>query len=197
VFVHSHHSHRVVAKRRGVFKSPAEVRETFAVTDSWKPAASPSTSELLGAMLARSHAFRCVRLCGHYRPRDRFALNERGVDPQDAARTLNVDYVVSGSIRRREKRVTVEYDPTKTRSAPIVWTNEFERAHDPFLVPGDIGDKIVASIASEIEANELNRAILRPPASLDAWEAPSWLVAHVPFQPRRQRSRAAGSSRWR
>jgi tetratricopeptide (TPR) repeat protein len=35
----------------------------------------------------------------------------------------------------------------------------------------EIGNKIVASIASEIETIERNRAILRPPSSLDAWEA--------------------------
>src|SRR5205814_234867 len=33
------------------------------------------------------------------------------------------------------------------------------------------GDRIVASIASEIETAERNRAILKPPSSLDAWEA--------------------------
>jgi tetratricopeptide (TPR) repeat protein len=35
----------------------------------------------------------------------------------------------------------------------------------------EIGNRIVASIASEIETIERNRAILRPPSSLDAWEA--------------------------
>jgi DNA-binding SARP family transcriptional activator/TolB-like protein len=101
-----------------------------------------------------------------------FALHERGVDPQEAARTLNVDYFVSGSIRRQAKRLSVMVELTETRSARMVWTEEFEQAHEEaFLMPGEIGDKIVASIASEIEASERNRAILRPPASLDAWEA--------------------------
>ena len=101
-----------------------------------------------------------------------FALHERGVDPQEAARTLNVDYLVSGSIRRRDKRLIVTVELTETRSARIVWTDEFEQAHeDAFLILDEIGDKIVATIASEIETNERNRAILRPPASLDAWEA--------------------------
>ena len=35
----------------------------------------------------------------------------------------------------------------------------------------EIGNRIVASIAHEIETIERNRAILRPPNSLDAWEA--------------------------
>ncbi|HKO68526.1 MAG TPA: tetratricopeptide repeat protein, partial [Burkholderiaceae bacterium] len=35
----------------------------------------------------------------------------------------------------------------------------------------EIGNRIVASIAGEIETVERNRAILKPPNSLDAWEA--------------------------
>jgi len=34
-----------------------------------------------------------------------------------------------------------------------------------------IGNRIVASIANEIETSERNRAVLKPPNSLDAWEA--------------------------
>ena len=34
-----------------------------------------------------------------------------------------------------------------------------------------IVDRIVAAIAEEIEIAECNRAILKPPSSLDAWEA--------------------------
>jgi len=48
-----------------------------------------------------------------------------------------------------------------------VLNHEFK---DTFAVLDDIGNRIVASIASEIEIIERNRAILRPPNSLDAWE---------------------------
>jgi tetratricopeptide (TPR) repeat protein len=53
-----------------------------------------------------------------------------------------------------------------------VWTEVFSRKlDDAFLVLDEIGNRIVASIASEIETAERNRAILKPPSSLDAWEA--------------------------
>jgi len=42
---------------------------------------------------------------------------------------------------------------------------------DAFLVLDEIGNRIVASVASEIETIERNRAILKPPSTLDAWEA--------------------------
>ena len=66
--------------------------------------------------------------------------------------------------------VTVEL--AETRTARIVWAEVFDhKLDDAFLVLDEIGNRIVASIASEIETIERNRAILRPPNSLDAWEA--------------------------
>ncbi len=35
----------------------------------------------------------------------------------------------------------------------------------------EIGNRIVSSLAGQIEVTERNRAILKPPGSLDAWEA--------------------------
>ena len=101
-----------------------------------------------------------------------FALHERGVSAEEAARILNVDYVVSGAVRRRGNRIVVMVELAETRSARIVWTDSFDHmSDDSFLILDEIGDRIVASIASEIETVERNRAILKPPNSLDAWEA--------------------------
>jgi DNA-binding SARP family transcriptional activator/TolB-like protein len=101
-----------------------------------------------------------------------FALHHRSFSPQEAGRTLNVDYVVSGSLRRQQNRLTVTVELAETRSARIVWTEVYDRKlDDTFLVLDEIGNRIVASIASEIETAERNRAILKPPNSLDAWEA--------------------------
>ena len=101
-----------------------------------------------------------------------FALHERHVGPEEAGRMLNVDYVVSGTARRDGKRLTVTVELTETRTARIVWAEIMKHTlDDAFLVIEEIGNRIVASVASEIETIERNRAILRPPSSLDAWEA--------------------------
>jgi DNA-binding SARP family transcriptional activator/TolB-like protein len=101
-----------------------------------------------------------------------FALDERRIGPQEAGRTLNVDYVASGSVQRQGKRIAVTVDLAETRTARIIWAEAFDhQVDDAFLVLNEIGDRIVASIASEIETVERNRAILKPPNSLDAWEA--------------------------
>jgi DNA-binding SARP family transcriptional activator len=101
-----------------------------------------------------------------------FALRDRSVGPEDAGRLLNVDYLVSGSLQRQGHRLTVNVELAETRSARIVWAEVFDRSvDDTFLVLDEIGHSIVASIAHEIETIERNRAILRPPSSLDAWQA--------------------------
>lgn len=100
------------------------------------------------------------------------ALHERRVAPEEAARILNVDYVVCGAVRRVGQDLVVAADLVETRSARIVWAETYHERHgETFAVLDAIGNRIVASVASEIETIERNRAILRPPASLDAWEA--------------------------
>ena len=101
-----------------------------------------------------------------------FALHERSVGAEEAGRLLNVDYVVSGSTRVRGTRLTVTVELAETRSARIVWAEIFNLTFDDaFVVLDEIGNRIVASIASEIETLERHRAILKPPSSLDAWGA--------------------------
>jgi DNA-binding SARP family transcriptional activator len=101
-----------------------------------------------------------------------FALQERGLGTEEAARMLNVDYAVSGSVQRRAERLAVTVELADMRTARVVWAETFNRpVDDALLILEEIGNHIVASIVSEIEMLERNRALLKPPSSLDAWEA--------------------------
>ncbi|MDM0107405.1 transcriptional regulator [Variovorax sp. J22R24] len=102
-----------------------------------------------------------------------FALADRRVGSEDAGRRLDADYVASGWLRRGPgSRLGVTVQLTATRSAQVVWAQEFEsRLDDTFAVLDEIGNRIVTAIASQIEMAERNRAILKNPSSLDAWEA--------------------------
>ncbi len=101
-----------------------------------------------------------------------FALHERGLPPMEAARLLSVDFVVGGSVRRDQGRISVTVELTEIRSGRIAWAEVFDlRDADTFLMLDAVGNRIVASIASEIETIERNRAVLKPPNSLDAWES--------------------------
>jgi DNA-binding SARP family transcriptional activator/TolB-like protein len=101
-----------------------------------------------------------------------FTLRDRGIGPEEAGRMLNVDYVVSGTVRRGGRKLTISADLIETRTARVIWAEVFdETISDTLDVLDEIGNRIVASIAHEIEMVERNRAILKPPSSLDAWEA--------------------------
>ena len=101
-----------------------------------------------------------------------FALHERSVGREEAGRALDVDYVVTGSLHRQGKRLTVAVELVETRTARIAWAEVFDKTlDDALLVLDEIGDRIVAGIAGEIETIERNRAVLKPPNSLNAWEA--------------------------
>ncbi|HEX2670421.1 MAG TPA: hypothetical protein VHM25_06100, partial [Polyangiaceae bacterium] len=101
-----------------------------------------------------------------------YALGERGVDAHEAGRILNVDYVASGALRRRDGRLSVLIELVETQGARIVWTDQIEGVMgDTFAMLDAIVNRIVTAIAEEIEAAECNRALLKPPSSLDAWEA--------------------------
>ncbi|MGQ0529578.1 MAG: transcriptional regulator, partial [Panacagrimonas sp.] len=70
------------------------------------------------------------------------------------------------------ERLSVKLALIETRSARVLWSEILnERFDDTFEVLDEIGNRIVSSIAGEIENEERNRAILRPPSSLNAWEA--------------------------
>ncbi|MER8771391.1 transcriptional regulator [Mesorhizobium sp. M0960] len=101
-----------------------------------------------------------------------FALAEKNIAPEDAGRRLNVDYVATGMVRCQVGRVTVAVELVEVRTARIVWAETFERKPDDiFAVLDDIGNSIVSSISAEIETVERNRAMLKAPNSLNAWEA--------------------------
>lgn len=101
-----------------------------------------------------------------------FRLHDRHISPEQAGRMLKVGYVVSGSLRRQGGRLTITVELAETEGGRVVWAEIFNRAtDDTFVVLDEIGDRIVACVASEIEAAERNRAILKPPNGLDAWEA--------------------------
>ena len=102
-----------------------------------------------------------------------FALGQRRVAAEEAGRRLDVDYVASGSLRRESgARISVTAQLAETRSARILWAESYAgRLDDTFGVLDDIGNRIVASIAGQIELAERNRAVLKAPNSLDAWEA--------------------------
>lgn len=101
-----------------------------------------------------------------------FAIAGEGLELPEIGRRLGVDYVATGFLEQHELGIAVNVEVAEAATAHIVWTERFEaRAAEHFAVVDEISNSIVSSIAAEIENEERNRAILKPPDLLDAWEA--------------------------
>jgi TolB-like protein len=101
-----------------------------------------------------------------------FALRDRASNPREIGRVLNVDYVATGSMLRNTDRLVVSVELCATSDGRLAWTETFETSlASTFDVLGPIAAKIIGSLNAEIETAECSRAMLRPPNSLNAWEA--------------------------
>ena len=101
-----------------------------------------------------------------------FALRDRALTPGEAAALLGVDYLASGLIRRDGTRLAIRVELSAARTGEIIWADEFWiAAQDMLALLGTVTTRIIAGLDAEIHAAERNRALLKPPNSLDAWEA--------------------------
>jgi DNA-binding SARP family transcriptional activator len=170
-------SHARVAVEPGAAEAPpanAQRRASVAVMPFSTQSAASSAHGRIGAALGHDVITRLAKLRSLFviAQGTMRSLHERGVGAEDAGRILDVSYVVGGTVRVDRGRLTVNVELAETRSARIVWADEYRHAlDDAFVVLDEIGNRIVAAIAAEIETAERNRAILKPPNSLDAWEA--------------------------
>jgi DNA-binding SARP family transcriptional activator/TolB-like protein/Flp pilus assembly protein TadD len=109
-----------------------------------------------------------------------FTLRGRQHSSEELSQMLGVDYVVNGTFLRQGDRVSVRVELVETKTAGVIWADVFEnKAADIFSLLDDIGLRIVVAIEREVEALESNRAILKHPGSLDAWEAHHRGLWHV------------------
>jgi tetratricopeptide (TPR) repeat protein len=85
---------------------------------------------------------------------------------------VNAQYVAAGHLRRDGKKYLVSVELIDPRSDRIFWADEFScNAIDSFAAPPLLATRIVSGLDAEIHVIERNRALLMPPASLDAWQA--------------------------
>ncbi|UGY14364.1 BTAD domain-containing putative transcriptional regulator [Bradyrhizobium septentrionale] len=100
------------------------------------------------------------------------ALSLRNQTPAAAATLVNAQYVASGHLRRDGKKYLVTVELIDPRSDRIFWVDEFScNTVDSFSVPPLLAARIITGLDAEIHVIERNRALLMPPASLDAWQA--------------------------
>jgi adenylate cyclase len=101
-----------------------------------------------------------------------FSFKGRAVDVKQVGRELGVRYVLEGSLRKSGNRVRVTAQLVEAETGNHVWAERYDRdLADIFAVQDEITQATTIAIAPAIADAEQQRAIRKPPASLDAWGA--------------------------
>jgi adenylate cyclase len=101
-----------------------------------------------------------------------FAYKGRAVYVKQVGRELGVRYVLEGSVRKSGNRIRVTAQLVEAENGKHVWAERYDRdLSDIFAVQDEISEAVVIAIAPVIAQAEQQRAMRKPPGSLDAWAA--------------------------
>ena len=101
-----------------------------------------------------------------------FTYKGRAVDVKQVGRELGVRYVLEGSLRKAGNRIRVTAQLIEATTGTHVWADRYDRdLADIFAVQDEITTAVTVAIAPAIADAELQRAMRKPPGSLDAWGA--------------------------
>jgi len=100
-----------------------------------------------------------------------FTYKGQAIEVRQVSRELGVRYVVEGSIRKGSDRMRISAQLIDATTGRHVWAEHYDREiEDIFALQDEMTQTIVAAIEPELGAFERDRALRKPPQSLDAWE---------------------------
>ena len=101
-----------------------------------------------------------------------FTYRGRAVDIKQVARELGVRYVLEGSVRRSDNRVRISAQLIDAQIGNHIWAERYDRdLTHVFVVQDEITQAVATEIAPAISQAERERALKKPTANLNAWEA--------------------------
>jgi adenylate cyclase len=101
-----------------------------------------------------------------------FTYKGRAIDVKEIGRELGVRYVLEGSLRKSGNRIRVSAQLVEAETGKHVWAARYDRElADIFAVQDEITEAVTTAIAPAIADAEQQRAMRKPPGSLDAWSA--------------------------
>ena len=101
-----------------------------------------------------------------------FTYKGKAVDVKQVGRELGVRYVLEGSVRRGGNRVRVTAQLIDATSGAHVWADRYDRdLSDIFALQDELTASVAGTIEPALAEAEQQRALRKPPDSLDAWEA--------------------------
>jgi adenylate cyclase len=109
-----------------------------------------------------------------------FTYKGRAVDVKQVGRELGVRYVLEGGLRKSGNRIRVTAQLVEAETGKHVWAERYDRdLADIFALQDEITEAVTIAIAPAIAGAEQQRAMRKPPGSLDAWAAYQRGLWHV------------------
>lgn len=100
-----------------------------------------------------------------------FTYKGRAVDVKQVAEELGVRYVLEGSVRKSGRRIRLTAQLIDASEGHHIWAERYDREiEDIFELQDEMTQTIVGRLEPEMGAAERDRALSKPPESLDAWE---------------------------
>lgn len=100
-----------------------------------------------------------------------FSFKGKGLDTPEISRALNVEYIVTGGVRRIGKRVRVAAQLVHSPTGQELWAERYDRElEDIFLVQDEVVRTIVVTLESRLQMDIANNAASRNTPSLAAYE---------------------------
>jgi adenylate cyclase len=100
-----------------------------------------------------------------------FTYKGKAIDVKQVGRELGVRYVLEGSVRKAGQRVRITGQLIDATTGNHIWADRFDGALDDIF---DLQDRVAASvvgaIAPRLRMSEIERAVRKPTASLDAYD---------------------------
>jgi adenylate cyclase len=98
-------------------------------------------------------------------------FSEPGDDPVAISEKLGVRYLLRGSVRRADHRLSMSVSLVDVATAAVIWADRYRASLDEvFAVQDEISFKVVASIATHVRTTEVRRALRKPPEKLNAYD---------------------------
>lgn len=100
-----------------------------------------------------------------------FTYKGQAVDVKQVGRELGVRYVLEGSLRKAAKRVRITEQLIDATTSGHLWADRFEGTlSDIFELQDQVTERVVGTIAPQLEQAEIDRAKRKPTGSLDAYD---------------------------
>ena len=100
-----------------------------------------------------------------------FQYKGKAADVRQVGRELGVRYVLEGSVRREGGRVRIAAQLIDAGTGAHRWAERYDRElKDVFALQDEVARTIVAILASHVNKAEIERTLLKPPATWQAYE---------------------------